>query len=364
MRIVVDLNHPADVHLFKNFITIMKNRSHNVLITASEKEVSFELLNLYGFKYINLGNYGKSLFEKLLNIPKLDYRMYKAVKKFNPDIFLGADSIRAPHVACLMGKPSISFEDTEHQKEQHLLYVPFTTKILTSTVFKKEFGKKQIRYNGYHELAYLHPNYFKPNPKVLYELGLNESDPYIVMRFVSWDASHDIGQSGIDGKKTLVKMLEHYGRVFITSEVKLDAELERYKLKVSPEKLHDVLYYATLYIGEGATTASECAILGTHAIYVNTLRLGYTDEEEEKYGLVFNFSNREDTNKKVFDKALELLKNPNLKQEGKIKRETLIKDKIDVTEFMIQFVESSVKDFSCCGSRFQKKSSPYLERLN
>jgi len=339
MRIVVDLNHPADVHLFKNFIHIMKNRGHNILITASKKEVSIELLNLYNFEYINLGSYGKSLFNKLRNIPKLDYKMYKAVKNFNPDLFLGADSVRAPHVACFMGKPSISFEDTEHQKEQHLLYVPFTTKILTSSCFKKNFGTKQIRYNGYHELAYLHPNYFKPNPEVLHELGLSESDSYTIIRFVSWDASHDIWQSGIHNKKDLVKMLEQYGRVFITSEAKLDVELEKYKLKISPDKLHDLLYYATLYIGEGATTASECAVLGTHAIYVNSLRLGYTDEEEERYGLVYNFSNKENIKKKVFDKALELLNNPNLKQEGKIKRENLVNDKIDVTAFMVQFVE-------------------------
>jgi len=338
MRIIVDINHPSDVHLFKNFITIMKSRGHDVLITASEKEVSFELLDLYNFEYVNLGNYGKSLFEKSLNMLKLDYRMYKAVKKFNPDLFLGAGSIRASHVAYLMDKPSIAFEDTEHSKVQHLLYVPFTNKVLTSSCFKKDFGKKQIRYNGYHELAYLHPNYFKPDPKVLYELGLNENDTYIIIRFVSWDASHDVGQSGIRNKKEIIKMLEQYGRVFITSEVKLDVEFEKYKLKVSPEKLHDLLYYATLYIGEGATTASECAILGTHAIYVNTLRLGYTDEEEE-YGLVYSFSDKESTEKKIFAKVSELMKNPNLKQEGKIKKENIIKNKIDVTAFMVKFIE-------------------------
>ena len=339
MKIVVDINHPSDVHLFKNFIKIMKNRGHDILITASEKEVSLKLLNLYNLEYVNLGSYGKSLLEKLINISKLDYRMYKAIKKFNPDIFLGAGSIRASHVAYLMGKPSIQLEDTEHSKAQHLLYVPFTTKVLTSSCFKKEFGKKQIRYNGYHELAYLHPNYFKPNPKVLCELGLNENDPYIIVRFVSWDASHDVGQSGINNKKELVKILDQYGRVLITSEAKLDIELEKYKLKVSPEKLHDLLYYATLYIGEGATTASECAVLGTHAVYINTLRLGYTDEEEEKYSLVYNFSNPISMEKNAFGKSIELLKNPNLREEGKRKRDKLLKDKIDATQFMVQFIE-------------------------
>ena len=54
--------------------------------------------------------------------------------------------------------------------------------------------------------------------------------------------------------------------------------------------MHDLLYYATMYIGEGATMASEAAILGTPSIYINTLRLSYTDEEEAKYDLLYNYS--------------------------------------------------------------------------
>lgn len=339
MKIVVDINHPSDVHLFKNFIWEMKKKGHEVLIIATEKDVALSLLDNYGFDYINLGSYGKSLIKKLINIPILDLKMYLKVKEFNPDIFIGLGSIRAAHVSFLLHKKCIIFEDTEHSTEQIKLYLPFVTAVCTPFCFKGDLGKKQIRYNGSHELAYLHPNYFKPNPKVLYELGLNENDPYIIVRFVSWDASHDVGQSGIYNKKDLVKMLEQYRRVFITSEAKLDSELEKYRLRISPDKLHDLLYYATLYIGEGATTASECAVLGTHAIYVNTLRLGYLDEEEEKYDLVYNFSTQDDIEKKVYDKTLELLKNHNLREDGKKKRDKLLKDKIDVTAFMAQFVE-------------------------
>ena len=36
--------------------------------------------------------------------------------------------------------------------------------------------------------------------------------------------------------------------------------------------------------------ASEAAILGTPSIYINTLRLSYTDEEEAKYDLLYNYS--------------------------------------------------------------------------
>ena len=344
MKIVVDINHPAHVHYFKNFIWKMEKRGHEVLITASEKEISFTLLRNYGFDFINLGTYGNSVSKKFINIPFLDWKMYRAVKSFNPEIFLGFGSIRAAHVSKLMRKPCIAMDDTEHAKWEHRLYVPFTNTILTPTCFKKDFSKKQIRYNGYTELAHLHPNYFKPNPTVLDEIGLSKGDTFIILRFVSWSASHDVGQHGIKNKIELVRELEKYGQVFITSEGQLPKELEKYKIKVSPEKLHDLLYYASLYIGEGATTASECAVLGTHAIYTNTLKLGYIDEEEEKYNLVYNFSD-EKTMEKALDKALELLEKSNLGKEGKRKREKLLKDKIDVTAFMVWFVENYPESF-------------------
>ena len=346
MKIVVDIGHPAHVHLFKNFVWEMEKRGHKILITASKKEVSIRLLDAYGFDYIPMGSYGLSPVTKILNIPVMDLRMYKAVKDFKPDIFVGMGSARAAHISKLVRKYSITLEDTEPGTYQNkVLYAPFTDVILTPSCFKEDLGKKQIRYDGCHELAYLHPNYFTPNPAILDELGLSRDDTFIILRFVAWRSPHEVGKHSTINKKELVRELEKYGRVFITSEGELEKDLEKYKIKVSPEKLHDLLYYASLYVGEGSTTASECAVLGTHAIYVNTLRLGYTDEEEEKYNLVYNFSDEKTMEKQAFDKALELLENNNLREEGKRKREKLLKDKIDVTAFMVWFIENYPESF-------------------
>lgn len=339
MNILFDIGHPAHVHLFKNVIFSLKKKGHNVLVTARDKDVTIDLLNGYNIKYKVLTSIGRGkagLFKEWI---VRDYKLFQTARIFNPDLLVGVLNPAIAHVSWLLRKKSIIFNDTEPAFLAQKITYPFADVICTPMVFNKNIGQKQIRYNGYHELAYLHPKYFTPNPSALNDLKLTENDQYIILRFISWRASHDVGQHGINNKKELAKMLEKYGKVFITSEEELDPELEKYKLKISPEKLHDLLYYATLYIGEGATTASECAVLGTHAIYVNTLRLGYTDEEEEKYGLVYNFSNNEDIEKKVFEKAVDLLNNPNLKQEGKLKREKLIKDKIDVTGFMVQFIE-------------------------
>lgn len=345
MRVLVDIGHPAHVHLFKNMIRILEKNGHEVQITAREKDVAFQLLNAYGFKYENLGKHRVGLVNKALGMIKTEYRLYKVAKKFKPDIFTSHGSMYAAHVAKLFGKPHISLEDTEPSIGQIRLYAPFTDVILTSTCFKLDLGKKQVRYNSYHELAYLHPNYFKPNPAVLDELGLSKDDKFIILRFVSWGGTPDVGQHGFTDQKELIRELEGHGRIFITSEKPLSKDFEKYRITVPPEKIHDLLYYAAIYIGEGATMASEAAVLGTPAIYVNTLRLGYTDEEEEKYGLVYNFSDQKTAQKQAFEKAIELLENENLKREWQKRREKLLKDKIDVTKWMIEFIENYPESF-------------------
>jgi hypothetical protein len=338
MKILVDINHPAHVHYFKNFIWGMQKKGHDVLITASEKDVAHALLDHYCFDYIPMGNYGNSLVEKLINIPIMDLRLFKKTRLFNPDIFIGFGSIRGAHTAKLMKKPCINLDDTEHSVQEHLLYIPFTDVVLTPNCFKRDLGKKQIRYNGYTELSYLHQNYFTPNSEVLDEIGLRKDDPFIILRLVAWTASHDVGQNGIKNKVELVRELERYGHVLITSEGKLEKDLEKYKARISPEKMHDLLYYASLYIGEGATMATEAALLGTPSIYISSLTgtMGNFNELEENYGLLYCYHDTKD----ALLKAIELIREPDIKVELQKKRKILLEEKIDVTAFMIWLVEN------------------------
>jgi len=340
MKILVDMNHPAHVHYFKNFIWEMQKRGHEVLITASKKDVAYALLDHYGFDYMPMGTYGNHLMEKLINIPIMDLRLLRIARSFNPDIFLGFGSIRGAHASKLMKKPCINLDDTEHSFQEHLLYLPFTDVVLTPKCFLKDLGKKQIRYNGYTELAYLHPNYFTPNPRVLDEIGLSKGDTFSVLRFVSWTASHDVGQRGIRNKVELVRKLKRYGRVLITSEGILPTELNEYKIKISPEKMHDILYYASLYIGEGGTMASEAAILGTHAIHISTTakHCGIF-HDLRNYGLMLISEDEND----IIHEAMNILQDKDSKSKGKRIREQLLKDKMDLTAFLVEFIENYPK---------------------
>lgn len=338
MRILIDIGHPAHVHLFKNFVWEMEKRGHEILITARKKEISLELLDKYGFDYTIVGEMKEGKFNLIKEWILRDVKILKLGLKFNPDILIGVHNPAVSHVAKVLRKKSIIFTDTEHAVLASWVTFPFADVICTPTCFKKDLGKKQIRYNSYHELAYLHPNYFTPNPAVLDEIGLGEDDTFIILRFVSWNASHDVGHHGIQDRTALVRELERYGQVFITSEGRLDGGLAKYQIKVAPEKMHDLLYYASLYVGDSPTMATESAILGVPAVLVSSwaYKAGNMEELRDKYGLMFPFSNQDSAVKK----AIYLLKNNPDKSHWFKKRENLLKDKIDVTAFMVEYIEN------------------------
>ena len=348
MRVMVGVGHPKHVHFWKNIINNLEKDGHEVKIVAKKKDITLYLLDAYGFDYEVVGKNYKGLIKKAYGMIETDFKMFKVAKKFKPDI-LAMGTPYLAQVSKLIGRPHISFLDTEHATLTYGLTYPFTDVVCTPSSIKKKVNpKKQVTFSGYIELAYLHPNYFKPDPSVLDDLGLSKDDKFIILRFVSWRASHDVGQHGFELRKlqSFVKELEKSGKVLITSEAGLKKDFEKYKIKVPPERMHDLLYYATMYIGEGAAMASESAILGTPAIYVNTQRLGYIDEEEKKYGLVYTFSNPETAQKDALAKAVELLEDGNLKKKWQKKRAKLLRKKIDVTKFLTDFIEGYPESFT------------------
>ncbi|MCB0837192.1 MAG: DUF354 domain-containing protein [Bacteroidetes bacterium] len=341
MRVLIDINHPAHVHLFKNFAWKMQERGHKVLFTTRKKEISHILLENLGFEHIVFGKHYKKTLGKLWGIFKFDTQLLNVSLRFKPDIFISMGSIYGSHAAMMVRKPNILLQDTEHASLQHKITVPFCDVMLNPVCFHRKLTEKQMFYQGYHELAYLHKNYFTPDPGILKELGVEEGEKFTIVRLVSWNASHDVGHSGltVENKIKAVQEFAKLSKVFITSEDELPAELKQYQIKILPEKIHDALYYASLLYGESATMASECAMLGTPSIFLDNDGRGYTDELEEKYQLVFNFTESPEDQMKSIEKGIEILSHPDLKMEWRARTEKMLSEKIDVTAFLVWFVE-------------------------
>jgi len=336
MKILIDIGHPAHVHYFKYLIKDLKRKGNEFLIVARDKEVSHKLLDAYQIPYVSRGKGKNSAIGKLLYLLKADLKVLDLARKFQPDLFLSVASPYAAQVSWLMKKPHIAIDDTEAATTARKFYLPFSTQVITPNCFEKDLGEKQLLVNSFTELFYLHPNRYAPKP-VERMLDLKHKENYVLLRFVSWNANHDIGQRGIsiDTKSKLIEKLEKLNfKIFISAEGELPSQFEKYGIKISPEKMHDVLASASLFIGEGATMASECVMLGTPAIYVNSLTAGTLNEQSSKYGLIS--LRKEDQLMSELEKLLQT----NYTANAKHKMEMVLQDKIDFSEYLINYIES------------------------
>ncbi|MFX1283451.1 MAG: DUF354 domain-containing protein [Promethearchaeota archaeon] len=342
MRILIDIGHPAQVHLFKHFISEIEKKGHKVALTARDKDVVINLLKAYKIPFRNLGKYHGTL-GKVTSLVNFNIKLFGISKKFKPDLFISSGSIHATQTSTLLRKYSIIFLDTEHHSVPQFqnLVGRFTDVIYTPSCFEKNLGSNHRRYNGYHELAYLHPQYFKSNGDILEKIGLSKDEKIILVRHVAWNAQHDIGQSGLRrDDKDFLKKLEDYGTVILTSEKQVPRYYRKYVYIFPPEEMHNILYYSSLYIGEGATMTTESALLGTPAIYVNSIKCG-TINELAKFGLVKKFHKY--SANEILEVAIDILEDPSSKKNAQKKSKQLIKQKINVTQFMVQEVEKIAK---------------------
>jgi uncharacterized protein len=339
MRILVDIVHPADVHFFKYAIKEWQDKGYKVLITARDKDIALQLLRAYKFQFKCISSQAKGLWSMACELMVRNLRLLRIAQNFGPNVLVGFTGISIAHIGKLLRKPSIVFYDTEFAWLSNALTYPLATLICTPSCYNGQIGPKHIRFNGYKELAYLHPHHFRPDPKVLQDSGIDIRTKFFVVRFVSWEAAHDRREKGLsyENKIRFVKELSKYGRVFISSEGDLPRELSLYKSPISVDKMHHLMGFAHLYIGESATMASECAVLGVPSIFIATTGRGYLDEQQKKYGLTFNYSDNQQ--EEAFRRMIELLEKKTLKQEWLKKRDKMLSEKIDVSEWTVQFLE-------------------------
>lgn len=342
MNILIDIAHPAHVHLIKNTYYELTNKGHKVIVTVKDIPSAVQLLNILEIPFIYLGGKSDSLIGKAFLQLKFNYLLWKVVLREKIDIAFGSSLTIAQLSKYTKVKSIILDDDDDDVEPLFVKYAHPAADHILSPACTIRRTQKMIGYSGYHELAYLHPNRFNPDESVLSEIGVLPGEKYFILRFNAFKAHHDVGVQGLslENKRQLISLLERYGKVFITTERNIDDEFKPYQLKVSPDKAHSLMYYATMLVGDSQTMTSEAAVLGTPAIRCNTFvrRISYLEEEEFKYNLTYGFL--PENSDSLFSKINELLEMPNIKNEWKKRRENMLKDKIDVTAFLTWFIEN------------------------
>jgi predicted glycosyltransferase len=344
VRILVDINHPAHVHLFRNAIRIWRQRGHKVLITARDKEMTYELLRAYNLDFSPTApkRSGHGLLALVLGVLELDWAMLKAAWRFKPDWLIGT-SFAVAHISKLVPGRSIVFaeDSTAANRSFWAIVRPFADYIATPSTLQENFGKKHLTYQGTQKLAYLHPAYFTPDPSVLTDLGLQPSERFSLIRLVAFEASHDRGHAGLQDTdlEAIVAGMLKFGHVFISSERPLPGSLDQYKLALKPEKMHDLLAQADLLVSESGSMITEAAILGTPSVRISSF-VGISpviDELDQRYQLAFGFKPQQHA--EAAAKIIEILSRGPGKPTWHQRRDKMLADKIDVTQWIVDLVE-------------------------
>ncbi len=293
--LLLDIGHPAHVHLFRSAIAAWQARRRTIHIVARPKDITTRLLDLYGLEHTVLQPVGRGRVGLARELVAREWAMLKLARRLKPRIIAGT-SVNATRVARVVGARSVIFneDDASYVPMFKLLGYGLASAIVTPECLAYEdYGPRHLTYPAYQKLFYLHPARFTPDPAVLDELGLSRHEPYGVVRLSALQAHHDFAARGMstDMVRRCIDLARGRARVFLTSEKPLDTEFEPYRLPVSAERIHHVLAFAQFHLGDSQSMSIEAALLGVPSLKINSFagRISVV-RDLVRDGLVFDFA--------------------------------------------------------------------------
>ena len=386
MKIVVYLGHPAHFHLYKNVIKNLKEDGHTVEVLIKKKENLEQLLQNSGIPYHNILREGRkdTKLGMAFGALKRIWRELVFCIKEKPDLLTGT-SVENSYVGPLLRIPVVycGEDDADVIPLQAKICYPGASVVLTpDSCDDGRWNGKTTKYPSYHELAYLHPNHFQASKQIVREQGINPDKPYAIMRFVKLKANHDDNIKGINKEVALqlIELMKPQMDIYITSERPLEPELEPYRIQINPIYMHDVMAYASLYIGDSQTMAAEAGVLGVPFVRFNDFvgRIGYLRELEDDYhlgiGIKASAKGLEDERMrglgespcgpealyKAVEKLMALTEEERKRVYGK-RVKKMLEEKIDYAKFLTWFIENYPSSAEAVPSNPMEGHSGFLE---
>lgn len=357
MRILFYFGHPSQYLFLHITLRILREKGIICELLIKSKDILESLLIENGESYTNILPEGRKSCKLGLAIGllKRDIRLLKLVNGKHYDMFVGTDPSLA-HIGFIKRIPVITVleDDINIIPKLARITFPFSTHIVTpSSCVTGKYEYKTIHYKGYMKLSYLYPKWFSKSQPII-------KTPYFIIRRSKLDAHHDNNIAGLTDQIifSIIELLKNYGDVYISSEGDLSNSLEKYKLQINSSQMHQVLADARLLISDSQSMSMEAAMLGVPSIRYSDFagRIGVLEELEHSYGLTYGIpANNSDI---LYAKIRELLSIENLEAEFSNRCERMLADKIDVTAFMVWFIENYPES-----ARIMKENPDYQNRF-
>lgn len=342
MNVLVDVVHPAHVHFYRHVISTLSARGHRVHAVGRQKDVTVSLLERFDIPHeVVRRPPGSSRAAKAAELVTRDLAIARIARRFRADVILTRNP-SGVHAARLSRAIGVFDTDDGRAAGAHFWTAALAAHVITSPeCLGEDLGRRHRTYPGFKALAYLHPDRFRPDASVRHELGLARGEQFALVRFVAMDASHDHSESGIPAadKVRLVRTIAGRVRVFASSEGPLPPGLPADVFPLPPERMHDALAEAALYVGDSQTMAAEAALLGTPALRATSWagRLRCVEVLEDGYGLLQSFPSHETD--ALIAAAGAILDDRRAKVTSRERRDLMLAEVVDVSDWYADLVE-------------------------
>lgn len=339
MNLLFNLVHISDLNLFKEAVNELSKcnkvyvtvRERGNLLTIAEKELNFPI--------IIIGRHQQGLFRKLVGIIYSEIAYWKLLRKLNIDVSIN-QSFYSVWACKLRGAKFITFED-DYEYKMAFYYAKWLASKDVMPKFIPAKGKNVVKYNGFKELAYLHPNRFSPNPSALVYYNLKPYD-YIFVRDVA-----NISLNYRDKKDYLQliisKLTLRNFKIILSSENKdklkcLEASPQLIILNEPVNDIFSLIKYSIFSISSGDTVARESALLSTPCIYTGSRNM-IMNKPLIDLGMIFQLKDINDLDI-IIDSILLALGSNNNRKEVQLNKYA------DTTQVIINEINNLEKEMS------------------
>lgn len=345
-KTLFQISHPAHFHLLRHTVEALKESGRDVVVVIRPKDVLEQLCINAGWTFYKVKERSRTAgrLGQGFSVLRRTIEVSRIVRREKPDLLIGSDGVLS-YVGRLFGIPAFGCEEDDAEAtplNAKLFYPWFTGIIAPDCCSVGKWADKKIAVASYHELAYLHPHHYTASRDKVVRYGIDPDKPYFLVRFVQLTAYHDVGIRGINTEiaERLIKMLSPYGPVYISSERPLEERFQPYRIKIDPLDMHDVMAFASVFIGDSQTMAAEAGVLGVPFVRFNDFvgRLSYLNELENRY--LLGYGHKTDDVEGFFASVQRWLDTPDRKSVCALRRKQMLEDKIDYAMFLTWFIEN------------------------
>lgn len=267
--IVFCIAHMAHLNFFKQSVCILRKEGFDIKVCYLNRgKIRKVLEKEYPLvPFIRMGDYYKTKLGKVRMVLERTKLFLDYFKQEKPNYVTAVGDFVVAFTANILNIPNSIFYDDFEFKINYQLSRIFGDKLIVPFPLPKE--KNVIKYKSFKELAYLHPEVFKPHIEPIKDLSLTKNN-YVFAREVS-GISLNYSKLGLHNLLKPIKFLYDNGyKVILSLEDKTQKEIYKPFCKILEEPVNDIysiMKHALFCISSGDSMARESALLGVPSIY-------------------------------------------------------------------------------------------------